>query len=167
MERDSGNWRRAAGGGHVVGHSFAADRREAIRADFRGRAEKSWTVGRDGGDHPQGSGGARRDKNLPTMLQYRTHIKEKSLYNTPPTFAVYIVGLVLDWIEAEGGADGNREDERCQGEAALRRDRCERRLLQLPGREGIAVEDECGVPRGRRRRGHREEVRQGRPKRRG
>lgn len=46
----------------------------------------------------------RADKNLPTVLQYRTHIKEKSLYHTPPTFAVYIVGLVLEWIESEGGA---------------------------------------------------------------
>ncbi len=45
----------------------------------------------------------RADKNLPTLLQYRTHIKEKSLYHTPPTFAIYIVGLVLEWIEAEGG----------------------------------------------------------------
>jgi phosphoserine aminotransferase len=45
----------------------------------------------------------RADKNLPTVLQYRTHIKEKSLYHTPPTFAVYVVGLVLEWIEAVGG----------------------------------------------------------------
>lgn len=45
----------------------------------------------------------RADKNLPTLLQYRTHIKEKSLYHTPPTFAVYICGLVLEWIEAGGG----------------------------------------------------------------
>jgi phosphoserine aminotransferase len=45
----------------------------------------------------------RADKNLPTVLQYRTHIKEKSLYHTPPTFAVYIVGLVLEWIESGGG----------------------------------------------------------------
>ena len=45
----------------------------------------------------------RADKNLPTVLQYRTHIKEKSLYHTPPTFAVYVVGLVLEWIEAGGG----------------------------------------------------------------
>jgi phosphoserine aminotransferase len=45
----------------------------------------------------------RAEKNLPTFLQYRTHIKEKSLYHTPPTFAVYLVGLVMDWIEAEGG----------------------------------------------------------------
>jgi phosphoserine aminotransferase len=45
----------------------------------------------------------RADKNLPSLLQYRTEIKEKSLYHTPPTFAIYIVGLVLEWIEAEGG----------------------------------------------------------------
>jgi phosphoserine aminotransferase len=45
----------------------------------------------------------RADKNLPTILQYRTFIKEKSLYNTPPTFAIYIVGLVMEWIDAEGG----------------------------------------------------------------
>jgi len=45
----------------------------------------------------------RADKNLPTLLQYRTHIKEKSLYHTPPTFAVYVVGLVLGWMESAGG----------------------------------------------------------------
>jgi phosphoserine aminotransferase len=45
----------------------------------------------------------RANKNLPTLLQYRTHIKERSLYHTPPTFAVYILGLVLDWIDQEGG----------------------------------------------------------------
>jgi len=48
----------------------------------------------------------RADKNLPTLLQYRTHIKEKSLYHTPPTFAIYIVGLVLEWIESQGGIPG-------------------------------------------------------------
>jgi phosphoserine aminotransferase len=45
----------------------------------------------------------RADKNLPAILQYRTHLEHASLYNTPPTYAIYIVGLVLDWIEAEGG----------------------------------------------------------------
>jgi phosphoserine aminotransferase len=48
----------------------------------------------------------RADKNLPTVLQYRTHIKEKSLYHTPPTFAVYILGLVTEWIDSEGGLPG-------------------------------------------------------------
>ena len=48
----------------------------------------------------------RADKSLPTILQYRTHIKEKSLYHTPPTFAVYILGLVTEWIASEGGLAG-------------------------------------------------------------
>ena len=46
------------------------------------------------------------DDKIAKILQYRTHIKERSLYNTPPTFAVYAVGLVLDWIEANGGVAG-------------------------------------------------------------
>jgi phosphoserine aminotransferase len=45
----------------------------------------------------------RADRSLPTLLQYRTHIKAKSLYQTPPTFAIYVMGLVLEWVEAEGG----------------------------------------------------------------
>jgi len=40
---------------------------------------------------------------LPTMLQYRTYVKDRSLHNTPPTFAIYMVGLVLKWIRACGG----------------------------------------------------------------
>jgi phosphoserine aminotransferase len=48
----------------------------------------------------------RADKNLPTIFQYRTHIKEKSLYHTPPTFAIYIVGLMMEWIESQGGLAG-------------------------------------------------------------
>lgn len=48
----------------------------------------------------------RADKNLPTLLQYRTHIKDGSLYHTPPTFAIYIVSLMMDWITAQGGLAG-------------------------------------------------------------
>ncbi len=40
---------------------------------------------------------------LPTLLQYRTYVKENSLYNTPPTFAIYMVGQVLKWIKSSGG----------------------------------------------------------------
>ena len=46
---------------------------------------------------------AQAPESLPTMLQYRTYVKERSLYNTPPTFAIYCVGLVLKWIRACGG----------------------------------------------------------------
>jgi len=42
-------------------------------------------------------------KTLPTMLQYRTHASEKSLYNTPPTFGIYVMGEVFKWIQSEGG----------------------------------------------------------------
>lgn len=41
--------------------------------------------------------------NLPVMLRYATHVKNRSLYNTPPVFAVYMVNLVLAWIEEQGG----------------------------------------------------------------
>jgi len=40
---------------------------------------------------------------LTTMLSYKTHAKEKSLYNTPPCFAIYMIKLVMDWIEGKGG----------------------------------------------------------------
>ncbi len=46
----------------------------------------------------------RADPKLPSLLQYRTEIKEHSLFHTPPTFAVYILALMLEWLEAEGGA---------------------------------------------------------------
>ncbi|MGC8668988.1 MAG: 3-phosphoserine/phosphohydroxythreonine transaminase [Chthonomonadales bacterium] len=40
---------------------------------------------------------------LPAMLSYKVHAQAKSLYNTPPVVAIYIVGLVLEWIEQQGG----------------------------------------------------------------
>jgi phosphoserine aminotransferase len=40
---------------------------------------------------------------LPTMLQYRTYAANRSLYNTPPTMAIHMVGLVLRWIRETGG----------------------------------------------------------------
>jgi len=40
---------------------------------------------------------------LPTMLQYGVHVENKSLYNTPPVFAIYVMRLVLKWLSAQGG----------------------------------------------------------------
>lgn len=40
--------------------------------------------------------------NVPTMVNYKTHA-EGAMFNTPPTFAVYMVNLVLEWIESNGG----------------------------------------------------------------
>ena len=41
--------------------------------------------------------------NLPTMLQYTTHSDSNSLYNTPPTLAIYLLSLVLGWVKEQGG----------------------------------------------------------------
>jgi phosphoserine aminotransferase len=40
---------------------------------------------------------------LPTMLSYAVHAENGSLYNTPPAFAVYALGLVMKWLSAQGG----------------------------------------------------------------
>ncbi len=42
---------------------------------------------------------------LPTMLQYRTFADNKSLYNTPPTFAIYVFGEVMKWVKRMGKAN--------------------------------------------------------------
>lgn len=39
----------------------------------------------------------------PTMCSYKTHADHHSMYNTPPTYAIYIMGLVLDWLKQKGG----------------------------------------------------------------
>ena len=39
----------------------------------------------------------------PTMLDYRIHADNGSMYNTPPTYAIYIAGLVFKWLKAKGG----------------------------------------------------------------
>lgn len=43
------------------------------------------------------------NRHLPTMLDYRTFIKEKSLYNTPPVFPIYVSMLTLRWLKKLGG----------------------------------------------------------------
>jgi len=43
------------------------------------------------------------NKNIPTMLKYTTHADSNSLYNTPPTFGIYMLGEVLKWVESKGG----------------------------------------------------------------
>ena len=42
----------------------------------------------------------------PTMLDYRTYAEAHSMYNTPPTYSVYIANLVLKWLQAQGGVEG-------------------------------------------------------------
>jgi phosphoserine aminotransferase len=49
---------------------------------------------------------------LPTMLDFRTHVENKSLYNTPNTWGIYILSLVGKWLQEKGGiAAMERENE--------------------------------------------------------
>ena len=45
----------------------------------------------------------RTPASLPTMLQYGVHAENKSMYNTPPVFAIYIMRLVATWLLKQGG----------------------------------------------------------------
>lgn len=46
---------------------------------------------------------ARSAKSLPTMLNYAVQAENGSMYNTPPTFGIYLMGLVMQWALAQGG----------------------------------------------------------------
>jgi phosphoserine aminotransferase len=55
-------------------------------------------------------------ENMPTMLDYRVHVENKSLYNTPNTWGIYIMGLVCKWLQDLGGLAGmeQQNDEKAQ-----------------------------------------------------
>lgn len=53
---------------------------------------------------------------LPTMFKYATHAAKDSLYNTPPTFSIYIVRNVLEWVQAEGGLEAMERRNRKKGD---------------------------------------------------
>lgn len=55
-------------------------------------------------------------KGLPSMFSYKTHAENKSLYNTPPVFGVYIMKLVLEWIKSKGGLSGVEKTNRAKSD---------------------------------------------------
>ena len=48
---------------------------------------------------------ARSADTLPTMLNYKVHAENDSLYNTPSTFGIYILGLTMKWLRSQGGLE--------------------------------------------------------------
>ena len=48
---------------------------------------------------------ARSPKALHTMLSYAVHAEHGSMYNTPPCFGIYLMGLVMKWSLAQGGLE--------------------------------------------------------------
>lgn len=57
------------------------------------------------------------NQNLPIMLKYDTYANNNSLYNTPPSFTIYMIKLMLEWVKAEGGL--NVIEKRNEQKAAL------------------------------------------------
>jgi phosphoserine aminotransferase len=51
----------------------------------------------------------RVSESVPTMLRYKTQAENNSLYNTPPTFGIYMLGLTLKWIKNSGGIKAIQE----------------------------------------------------------
>ena len=45
------------------------------------------------------------ERNIPTMLNYNTHISKGSMFNTPPVFPIYVSMLTLQWLKNNGGVD--------------------------------------------------------------
>ena len=110
MDRDSGHGQCAAGRGHVLGHASTSVDVQKFGLIFAG-AQKN--LGPSGvtvviirKDLVE-----RGSDKIAKILQYRTHAKEKSLYNTPPAFAVYVWGWCVDWVGSQGGAAGDRENQ--------------------------------------------------------
>lgn len=83
------------------------------------------------------------DEHVPTMLNYKTHADEDSMFNTPPTYAIYMLKLVFEWMLAKGGVEAieKRNKEKAQmlydyldtsnlfkGTAA----KCDRSLMNIP-----------------------------------
>jgi phosphoserine aminotransferase len=56
----------------------------------------------------------RRD--LPTMLQYRTHAEHDSCFNTPPSVSIYVLGQVLEWMRGSGGLAAMAEHNRAKAQ---------------------------------------------------
>lgn len=59
-------------------------------------------------------------RDIPSMLDYRVHARESSLYNTPPVFAIYVSMLTLEWVRDMGGVDAMEKRNREKQEALYR-----------------------------------------------
>lgn len=56
----------------------------------------------------------RAPKTVPAILRYATHLKEDSLYNTPPSFGVYLLMLTTRWLKKQGGIRGVEKHNRAK-----------------------------------------------------
>jgi len=67
---------------------------------------------------------ARSRDSLPTMMNYKVHADNGSMYNTPPTFGIYVLGLTMKWLRRQGGLDAiGQVNERKAGKLYAEMDR--------------------------------------------
>lgn len=50
------------------------------------------------------------NKEIPTLLSYHTHVSKNSLFNTPPSFSIYMVNQCLKWVQGRGGLDAMEKE---------------------------------------------------------
>jgi phosphoserine aminotransferase len=70
------------------------------------------------------------ERAIPTILDYRTHIKAESMFNTPPVFAVFAAQQTLHWLKGLGGVDAMYK--RNIEKAAILYDEIDRNRLFVP-----------------------------------
>ncbi len=56
------------------------------------------------------------NQDLPTLLKYSTHVEKDSLYNTPPTFPIYMLRNTLAWVKAQGGLEAMERRNRAKAD---------------------------------------------------
>lgn len=57
----------------------------------------------------------RSGRDLPTMLNYKTHVDKGSMFNTPPVFPIYVLMLTLRWLKGQGGLKGIQQHNEDKG----------------------------------------------------
>ena len=101
---------------------------------------------------------AAKKSTMATMLNYSVHAENSSLYNTPPAFSVYALGLVMKWLLRQGGLRAVAVSNERKAAKLYARNRSDR-LLSRHGAQEQPLADERDLPTGDRR--SREPVHQG------
>ncbi len=58
----------------------------------------------------------RTPDDVPTMLRYDTHVKKNSMHNTPPVFSIYVMNMVMEWLQEQGGVEAMEKKNRKKSE---------------------------------------------------
>ena len=96
---------RAPGLRHVLRHPLPPHRREQVRGDLRRGPEEPGPRGLTIVIIREDLAGSELPI-TPAIMNYKSMIDKDSMYNTPPCWCIYMLGLMCDWLEEQGGAAG-------------------------------------------------------------